>query len=149
MIAALALAAAIVVPLEASCTPPSTCVMYQQTLVYNTVGSQQRLSVTACPTDLAAHVVEWEVEAHKFPPRDISLPAVTYKIPEATCPSFVVVFPKAGLWYVRLRTCFNDTQPRQCSRWVLTYDPVDADPVKFPRGFIFNIQLPPATGVGV
>lgn len=150
MIAALVLAAAITlpVPLQQSC-PQSNCVLYQQTLVEVQSGVPVILGWGAYTNELSAHVVQWEVQVLRFPPVQDAVPVIATTVNETTAPKLVFAFSKAGVFYARVRTCFTEVTPRDCSAWAVTYDPTQTDPVKFPRGFIFDIKLAPATGVGV
>lgn len=152
MIPALILAAAVTllpVPLQQTCPVQSKCMMYQQTLVEVQAGDPVTLGWGAYTDELAAHNVQWEVQVLRFPPVDPATPVLSAVVQESTTPKLVFSFAKAGVYYARVRTCFADTTPRDCSSWVVTYDPAQTDTVKFPRGFIFDIKLAPATGVGV
>lgn len=148
-----ALFLALAVPLQTACPAPSTCTVYQQAIVSNVTGASQRLTWGYYTDEINAHVVEWEAEVLEFPPKDGALPILSKTIPAigttGVAPNFPMIFPKAGTYYARVRTCYAETLPRQCSRWVNTYDPADTSPQAFPRGFFFNIRLAPVTGGGV
>jgi len=149
VILALALAAILLpVPLQQSCTT-SKCTVYNQSLVDSNSGDPLRLTWGVYTDELNGHVVQWEVQILKFPPSDTAVPSLSAVVQESLTPAFVFSFSKAGVYYARVRTCFAEVTPRDCSTWVVTYDPAHTDPVKFPRGFIFNFRLAPATGVGV
>jgi hypothetical protein len=151
MISALVLAAAVTllpVPLQTPCSI-SDCVLYQQTLVDLQAGKPAQLGWGTYSDELSAHVIQWEVQVLRFPPTAEAVPVFAGVLNETTTPKLVFAFSKAGVYYARVRTCYTEVTPRDCSAWAVTYDPTQTDPTKFPRGFIFNIKLAPATGVGV
>jgi hypothetical protein len=136
------------VPLEEQCSV-SDCVEYNQSLYYALTGADLNLSWGTYQNELDTYDVVWDFEILEFPPKANQLPVVQVRVTDESTPGYTWVPSKAGLYWGRVRACFADESPEPCSRWSMSLDPVDTDPVRTPRGFFFAIALAAPGGGGI
>ncbi len=139
--------AAVVVPGVVPCHA-GNCVKYPQFMFYSGTGTTLVFmtgdSNLGVPTD-------YTLEVLKFPPKEGGLPiaTVTRHTPTDVL-EYPVTFTKAGLYYIRAKACqgLNADGTPNCSRWAVSYDPIDTQPSN-PFGFFVFIYLSGATNGGV
>ncbi len=141
------LLAVLAVPLEQPCDV-SECIKYNQTLVYAETGGLLQVGWGAYQNELDAHLMVWEAEFLEFPPKTGAVAVATIVVTEPAERVFAWQPSRPGLYYARIKACF-ESLAGDCSRWSLTYDPVDAHPIEFPRGFIILVTLAAPSGGGI
>lgn len=127
------------------------CVVHNQAIIEKYVGAVFHLAWACPPPDCPSLPTQYEVEFVETktvegdgkPERvrlHVNLPATQLNYDWTPA--------KAGLYYARVRACIG-TDGTNCSIWVNSWDHTQADPAKWPRGFLMRATLPPATNGGV
>lgn len=135
-------------PIPNPCKNNNPCVTYSQMLYYAATGSTLTFvtgdSNLGVPTD-------YILEVQEFPPKDGGIPLATVvRHTPASTLTYPVLFPKAGLYYVRAKACqgVNADGTPNCSRWANSWDPIDTG-TSTPQGWFVYIYLKGVTDGGV
>ena len=133
--------AAPTMPGEVACVT-SACTIYNQAFAHVLTGD--RFTISIGDSNLGDPVTYvWEL--HQFPQTATSVKLQGFSIANGGPPlSWNLSIPRSGLYFLRIKACVTSDMA-VCSRWAYTYDPVDTDPVRFPRGFVVEVKVKPPT----